>query len=65
MLALVNGKTVIQSASGISQEEAVRKARVNKKVIETDTKKSSLSFMNKEASDRWKVEDTNKFYKGL
>jgi len=34
-------------------------------IVESDTKKSSLSFMNKEASDRWSKEDTLKFYKGL
>ena len=40
-------------------------ARANKAIVQSDHKKSSIAFTKRDQCDRWKEDETGKFYEGL
>mgnify|MGYP001626826552 CR=1 FL=1 len=68
LVQLVNGKAVVVKMQAVSTNNAVDKIKNmmgNSVVQSKDGKMSSLDFKNREATDRWSKEDTNKFYCAL
>ena len=60
-----DGRAVIQAVQAISTEQAIHNARLNKQVVQSDKKLSSIAFTKRDNSDRWKADETVTFYKGL